>query len=88
MSIRSTGGRRGCRTNIAKEKVWKVLSQPWSALPRSSLRRGTNLTDIVATELLLLKCEVVDLGGSGTLRVLKIEDDLSREDNLNRGRVG
>ena len=26
---------------IAKEKVWKVLSQPWSAWPRSWLRRGT-----------------------------------------------
>lgn len=26
---------------MAKEKVWKVFSQPWSAWPRSWLLRGT-----------------------------------------------
>lgn len=34
------------RTYEAKEKVWKVFSQSWSALPRSVLQRGMNLTDI------------------------------------------
>ena len=29
-------------TYIANEKVWNVFSQSWSALPRSSLQRGTN----------------------------------------------
>ena len=28
------------RAHLAKLNVWNVLSQPWSALPRSSLGRG------------------------------------------------
>ena len=35
---------RGVKSGVAyeaKEKVWNVLSQSWSAFPRSSLRRGT-----------------------------------------------
>ena len=35
---------------IAKENVWKVFSQSWSALPRSSLRRGRILTEDMALE--------------------------------------
>ena len=34
---------RGVKSGVAyeaKEKVWNVLSQSWSAFPRSSLRRG------------------------------------------------
>ena len=34
----------------AKEKVWNVLSQSWSAFPRSSLRRGTIFMGLMLVE--------------------------------------
>jgi len=32
---------------VAAEKVWNVLSQPWSAWPRSSLFLGVNFKELM-----------------------------------------
>ena len=36
------------KTHIAKENVWNVFNQPWSACPRWSLDRNTNFIEFIA----------------------------------------
>lgn len=64
-------------TYDAKENVWNVLSQPWSAFPRSSLGRGINFMGDIS----LAFVENKDVGVKRCLIRLNLAS-LKREDRF------